>query len=108
LLLEILSSYKNIKDANSEILTSWFYNNQAQWSDNLTRAVLKFLRSRMEANENWWLVLHNWTPMISPIIALEEISRWSPELGAKERDQCFDSIIETLNFRREMLEELER
>jgi hypothetical protein len=108
LLLEILSSYKNIKDANSEILTSWFYNNKAQWSDNLTRVVLNFLRSRMEAKENWWSVIHNWTHMMSPAVALAELSSWAPEPDEKGREIHFDSIIETLNFRSEMLEELER
>ncbi len=108
LLLEILSSYKNIKDVNSDILSSWFFNSRAQWSENLTRVVLNFFRSRLEANENWWARISSLTSTMSPLTALEEISSWSPELGAKERDHYFDSIIETLSFRCEMLEELER
>lgn len=108
LLLEILSSYKNITDANSEILTSWFYSNKVQWSDNLTRIILNFLCSRMAAKENWWSIIHNWTHLMSPAVALAELSNWSPELDEKGREIHFNSIIETLDFRREMLEELER
>jgi hypothetical protein len=105
-ILTAIQSYGAQQNARSTIM-NLISGPHHQWSQHLTRGALNCVYNYIKAEDRSWMyTLGIGVFYMSPVIALEEISKWQLELPAYERKYLLEHIEAPLSFRIEMLAEL--
>jgi hypothetical protein len=106
IMLTVIEAYGTQQDARSSIM-NLINGADHQWSQNLTRKAVNCVYKYIKAGDRSWVyALRSAVFYMSPVTALEEISKWQLELKEYERKYLFEHIEAPLSFRIEMLAEL--